>query len=542
MARLEGGWYELIADASAGTRYRFRIDDDLAVPDPASRFNPDGVHAASEIVDPAAFDWQDTSWRGRPWHDAVLYETHVGTFSRTGDFAGVERRLDELVDLGITAIELLPIGAFSGERGWGYDGVLWYAPHPAYGAPHDLKQLVQAAHARGLMMILDVVYNHFGPDGNYLPRYAPAFFTATHRTPWGDAINLDDAGSATVRAFIIENALYWLNEYHFDGLRLDAVHALHDSSPLSLVEELARAVQAGPAQHRHIHLVLENDRNEARRLSYATAQWNDDFHHAFHVLMTGERDGYYADYLDRPLELLARALAEGFVYQGEPSAFAGRPRGEPSAHLPPTSFVTFLQNHDQIGNRACGERLVALTSAEKLRAAWKIMLLAPSPPMLFMGEELGSAIPFLYFCDYSGELGRAVTTGRRREFARFAQFAGEHAVRIPDPCARETFDRSRLVDVTPDAALRDEVRSLLTKRRECIVPIIPLIIPGATTWRVEKSQLLVTWILSDDRRLMLHAKLGDDTPWQVHWQLGGRNVLGDRNPLVEDDVFSGRLV
>lgn len=536
MRQLDDGWHELVTAAAAGARYRYRIDDELSVPDPASRFNPAGVHEPSEVIDSAAFDWTDGAWRGRPWHEAVLYETHVGTVSRTGDFAGLERRLDELVELGVTAIELLPVGAFSGARGWGYDGVLWYAPHARYGSPADLKRLVQAAHARGLMVVLDVVYNHFGPDGNYLPRYAAPFFNATYQTPWGDAINLDGAQSACVRSFIIHNALYWLNEYHFDGLRLDAVHALRDGSSPSLVEELARTVRAGPGRQRHVHLILENERNEARLLErapsgaplIATAQWNDDFHHAFHVILTGERDGYYADYAANPVDRLGRTLTQGFAYQGERSSFSGRTRGQPSAHLPPTAFIAFLQNHDQIGNRARGERLVALTSHEALRAAWRIMLLAPSPPMLFMGEESGVPTPFLYFCDYAGELGAAITAGRRREFARFAQFAGEHASGIPDPCAPETFERSRLGGA-PIESLRAQVRDLLMQRHRRIVPLIPEIVAGAATYRVEDAWLHASWPLRTRRTLELHANLGHAPhprlePWQVRWTLDGAEL------------------
>ena len=443
---------------------------------------------ASEVIDPSAYAWRDERWHGRPWAEAVIYELHVGTFSPEGTFAGVERRLDYLRDLGVTAIELMPIADFPGKRNWGYDGVLPYAPDAAYGRPEDLKRLVDAAHERGLMMFLDVVYNHFGPEGNYLNAYACEFFTERHKTDWGAAINFDGAASRAVRDFFIHNALYWLEEYHFDGLRFDAVHAIVDDSQPHILVELAEAVRAGPAADRHIHLVLENDRNEARYLRYTddgkprhyNAQWNDDFHHAFHVLLTGEKDGYYSDYADPVTRHLGRCLAEGFAYQGEPSPFRdGKPRGEPSAELPPAAFVTFLQNHDQIGNRALGERLGALTRPERLRAATVAWLLAPARPMLFMGEEFAASSPFLFFCDFGPELAQAVTNGRRREFARFEQFSSrEMQERIPDPNHPDTFERSRLDWQSLEGSrTRDVARALPRPSSRCvrkhIVPRLP---------------------------------------------------------------------
>jgi malto-oligosyltrehalose trehalohydrolase len=399
LAALDGGWFEAIApDAPHGSRYAFRIDGERTVPDPASRSNPDDVHAPSMVVDPLAFDWQDAGWRGRPWHEAVLYELHVGTFTREGTFAAAIGRLDYLAGLGITAIELMPLADFPGTRNWGYDGVLPFAPDATYGPPETLKALVQAAHARGLMVLLDVVYNHFGPEGNYLHLYAPQFFNPTHRTPWGAAINFDGPGSRTVRDFFVHNALFWLEEYHFDGLRLDAVHAIADGSRPDIVAELAAAVRAGPGRDRHVHLVLENDANQARYLGrdesraplFATAQWNDDLHHAFHVLLTGERDGYYADYAERPLRHLGRALAEGFSYQGEASAYrANRTRGEPSVHLPATAFVSFLQTHDQVGNRAFGAE--GARRGERLPAARAV----PADALHGRGVRVERAVPLL---------------------------------------------------------------------------------------------------------------------------------------------------
>src|SRR5205807_1930498 len=328
------------------------------VADPASRFNPEGVHGASAVVDPLSFAWNDEDWRAPPWPGAVLYELHVGAFTPEGTYGGVAARLEHLARLGITAIELMPLNAFPGTRDWGYDGVLPFAPQASYGTPDELKALIDSAHRSGLAVLLDVVYNHFGPEGNYLHRYAPQFFSARHVTPWGPAINFDGPGSDAVRDFFIHNALYWLEEYHFDGLRLDAIHAVHDTSATHIVTEIARAARAGPGRTRPIYLTLENLNNAVRFLGAAgaagscDAQWNDDTHHSLHVLLTGESQSYYADYARDPHALLARGLAEGFVYQGEVSRYLGGPRGESTAHLPPSAFVNFLQNHDQVGNRA----------------------------------------------------------------------------------------------------------------------------------------------------------------------------------------------
>ncbi|HET7877064.1 MAG TPA: malto-oligosyltrehalose trehalohydrolase, partial [Methylomirabilota bacterium] len=452
MARAADGWAELAtAEARPGARYRFRIDGALLVPDPASRFQPDDVHGPSEVVDPLAYAWSDGGWSGIPAERLVFYELHVGTFARHGTFARVAARLEYLASLGVTAIELMPVADFPGRWGWGYDGVLPFAPEARYGRPEELKALVDAAHAGGLAVFLDVVYNHFGPEGNYLHRYAPAFFNTRSRTPWGDAINYDGPGSEVVRAFVVHNALYWLEEFHMDGLRLDAVHAVRDGSPSHVLVELARAVAEGPGSERRVHLVLENDGNEARYLvrdgaphRLYQAQWDDDLHHALHVLLTGEQGGYYADY-HPPLWALGRSLTEGFAYQGEYSGYRGRRRGEPSRDLRPTAFVGFLQNHDQVGNRAFGERITALAPPEAVRAATAVHLLAPSLPLVFMGQEWGAAEPFLFFSDLGPDLGPAVAEGRRREFARFREFGDAAArERIPDPQAAETYGRSVL--------------------------------------------------------------------------------------------------
>jgi malto-oligosyltrehalose trehalohydrolase len=439
------GWFERVHDrARPGGRYSFRIDGRQEVPDPASRFQPKDAEGPSEVIDPGGFDWEDEGWQGRPWPEAVLYELHVGTFTSRGNYDAVREKLPHLREAGITALELMPLADFSGRRNWGYDGVLPYAPDSRYGRPEALKALVQAAHRAGLMVLLDVVYNHFGPKGNFLHLYAPQFFTERHKTPWGAAI---DFARRPVRDYFIHNALYWLEEYHLDGLRFDAVHAIKDDSPVHILDEMAEKIRQRFRDERHVHLVLENDANQARFLGAGKhdAQWNDDAHHACHVLATGESDGYYAAYAEAPARHLARCLAEGFAYQGEVSPFSKESRGEPSAHLPPTCFVNFMQNHDQVGNRAHGERLASLAEAHKLKALSSIVLLAPSPPLIFMGEEWGCKQPFLYFCDFAGELGEAVRKGRREEFARFAGFADPKArARIPDPLAEQTFKRSVL--------------------------------------------------------------------------------------------------
>lgn len=516
----ENGWYAAtVADVSAGSRYRYRIDDEIDVPDPASRFNPEGVHGPSEVINPHGFDWQDAEWRGLPWSQAVVYELHVGTFTPEGTFDAIIPRLGELAALGINTLELMPVNAFAGNRGWGYDGVLPYAPHPAYGRPDDLKRLIQAAHQHRMMVLLDVVYNHFGPDGNYLSRYARDFFTDRHHTPWGNAINFEGAHGRNVRQFFIQNALYWIDEYRFDGLRIDAVHAMLDDSKQHFIAELIDTVQNGPGRERLIHIVLENHHNESRYLQCdgrtkrgCVAQWNDDFHHPLHVLLTGETDGYYEDFAAAPLQQLGRVLAEGFAFQGDVSHSDGDlRRGEPSAHLPPSAFVNFLQTHDQIGNRAFGERLTSLAPTDRMRAATAILLLAPQVPMFFMGEEYAAPQPFLYFCDFTGDLAAAVTQGRRKEFEQFRAFANA-AVRekIPDPNDARTFSASRLNWQDRSCANHrewlDYVRALLKIRQEKLVPLIPHITGGR--YSVEIHILKVLWPLADGGQIEMLANLG----------------------------------
>ena len=520
MGARPGGWFELVSgEARAGSRYRYRIDGKTQVPDPASRSNPDDIHGPSEVIDPTAFEWEDDAWRGRPWHEAVVYELHVGTFSPEGTFAGATQKLDHLVELGVTVIELMPIADFPGKRGWGYDGVLQFAPESAYGRPEELKSLIAAAHRRGIAVMLDVVYNHFGPEGNYLHLYAPQFFTDRHHTPWGAAINFDSPGSRTVRDFYIHNTLYWLEEYRFDGLRFDAVHAILDDSQPNIMTEIAHAVRTGPGRERHLFLVLENGANHARFLGKpgATdtfdAQWNDDVHHCLHTLLTGETDGYYEDYVENPYAMLCRCLAEGFGYQGQVSAHLGSPRGEPSAHLPPTAFVNFLQNHDQVGNRALGERIHAIArSVEALRAGYAVLLLAPSPPLLFMGEEWEAPQPFPYFCDFEPELAAKVREGRRREFSRFEKFSDKGGLAaLPDPTALETFSAAHLdwnaLRQRHHADTLDRFQRLLAIRRRDIVPLIPKIRSGTCTRLEANGAFAVDWKLDDGSTLHLLANL-----------------------------------
>ncbi|WP_296261169.1 MULTISPECIES: malto-oligosyltrehalose trehalohydrolase [unclassified Pseudomonas] len=429
------GWFVLETHCPAGSRYRYTINDELHVPDPASRAQAGDVHGHSVVVDPQAYAWKHDAWQGRPWAEAVIYELHVGAL---GGFAGVELHLQHLVDTGVTAIELMPIAQFPGSRNWGYDGVLPYAAQSSYGTPEQLQHLIDTAHGLGLAVILDVVYNHFGPDGNYLGAYAKHFFRSDKKTPWGDAI---DFRRCEVRDFFIENTLMWLHQYRFDGLRFDAVHAIEDPT---FLKELAERVRQSTPAGRHIWLMLENEFNEAHRLEkHYDAQWNDDGHNTLHVLLTGETDAYYTDFAQQPTHKLARLLGEGFVYQGEPTRH-GHTRGEPSAHLQPTSFVLFLQNHDQIGNRALGERLAQLSPPQALRAATALLLLSPMIPLMFMGDEWGASEPFLFFTDFHDELADAVREGRRGEFADFAAFADPaKRERIPDPNALQTFESSR---------------------------------------------------------------------------------------------------
>ncbi|MBI1684059.1 malto-oligosyltrehalose trehalohydrolase [Caulobacter hibisci] len=495
------GWFSLDAAAAPGARYRFRVSEDLAVPDPAARAQASDVHGWSVLVAPDSYRWRHDDWPGRSWSETVLYEAHAGLL---GGFSGVAERLPQLAQLGVTALQLMPINAVSGGRNWGYDGVLPYVPNPAYGSSDELKALIDRAHGLRMMVLLDVVYNHFGPDGNYLPAYAPEFFDAQTKTPWGEAIAFH---RPPVARFFIDNALYWLTEFRFDGLRFDAVHAIGDNGFLDAMAAEIRAATPG----RQIHLVLENENNDAERLAgLFDAQWNDDFHNVVHVLLTGETGAYYQDFAQAPAERLARCLAEGFIYQGEGSPnHDGRPRGRPSGHLPPTAFVSFLQNHDQVGNRALGERLTTLVAPERLRAAMGLLLLAPQIPMLFMGEEDGSTSPFLFFTDFHDTLADAVREGRRREFAKFPAFADPRAREaIPDPNALTTFDASRPAPGQNADAWRELVGHLLRLRREHLAAYLDAAVSlGATA--VGPKAVLARWRL-EAKTYTLAINLGED--------------------------------
>jgi maltooligosyltrehalose trehalohydrolase len=447
----ERGWFRAPAGSAdtigAGDTYGFCLDGGPSRPDPRSPWQPDGVDGLSRPVDHGAFGWTDDGWAGRPLDGStVIYELHVGTFSPEGTFDGAIGRLDHLVDLGVDVVELLPVAQFPGRWGWGYDGVDLFAPHQAYGGPEGLDRLVDAAHARGLAVVIDVVYNHLGPAGNHLSEFAP-YFTDRYNTPWGEAVNVDGPGSDEVRGFILDNALMWLRDYHADGLRIDAVHAIVDTSALHLLEEMAERVSELAAEvGRPLFLIAESDLNDPRivrerdRGGYGIdAQWSDDFHHALHTVVTAERAGYYADF--GSLSQLAKSVRQAYVHDGEYSPFRGRRHGRPPAGLAASRFLAYLQNHDQVGNRATGERTSMLVGTGMSKVAAALVLLGPSVPMLFQGEEWGAGTPFLYFTDHQDpKLGRAVSEGRRREFAAFGWAPDD----VPDPQSPDTFERSKL--------------------------------------------------------------------------------------------------
>lgn len=509
------GWFSLTAPASAGTYYRYRIGE-LSVPDPASRYQPHDVHGPSQVMDPNSYPWQTTHWQGRPWHEYIIYELHIGTFTAEGTYQAARERIPELADLGITAIELMPLSDFPGKRNWGYDGVLPYAPDSSYGHPDDLKALIDSCHHYGIAVILDVVYNHFGPDGNYLGQYASPFFTEHYHTPWGAAINLDGEHSTTVREFFIQNIEYWRDEFRIDGFRIDAAHCLFDDSPTHFFTELSERLQT---TQRHYPLLLENENNAAKWLpgpahpAACTAQWNDDFHHAVHVLLTGEQAGYYLDYQHQPLALLGKALTQGFIYQGEISPHLGKPRGESSQQLQLSAFVNHIQNHDQVGNRAFGERISALAQPAQLRLLTEVWLLCPAIPMFFMGQEYNEPQPFLFFCDYPEPLATAVREGRRNEFASFPAFKDpQQRAQIPDPCAQSTFTRSKLTwfEDAPEAMAHHAlIRKLLGIRKEWIAPRAQHITVKDSRYQVDGPLLTVSWPLDDGHYLWLRCNFSE---------------------------------
>jgi len=505
------GWFRIEIDCAAGTGYRFLINDKQAVPDPASRAQLDDVHGFSCVVDHHCYQWLCGNWQGRPWHESVIYELHVGLL---GGFKEVRNLLPDLKKLGVTAIELMPLGEFPGRRNWGYDVGLPFAPESSYGTPEELKNLIDTAHGLGLMVYLDVVYNHFGPDGNYLSLYASSFFRSDIQTPWGSGI---DFRRPEVRNFFCENALMWIFDYRIDGLRFDAVHAISDQS---FLVDLARRVRSALNPNRHVHLVLENEHNCAALLEQGfDAQWNDDGHNVLHTILTGEHEGYYADFSTDPTAKLARCLSEGFIYQGEADR-NGVGRGEPSAHLPPTAFVLFLQNHDQVGNRAFGERLLTLASTDAIKCSIALMLLSPMVPLLFMGEEWGASEPFLYFTEHHEELARAVYDGRRNEFKEFVHFAGAgdgsddgpvmNRTEVPDPNALQTFLDSapdyHAVSLPQHQHWYDFYHQLLALRQQHITPRLSSARSSGAQVLAEHA-VSASWRMADRSELMISLNL-----------------------------------
>ena len=506
MQAADGGWFTIDTTAVApGEGYGFVLPDGFCVPDPAARAQMGNVHGFSKLVDHGAYQWQ-TDWQGRPWHETVIMELHIGTFTPGGTYRAAIDKLDHLVAAGVTAIELLPLAQFGGNRGWGYDGVLLYAPHNAYGSTDDLKALIDAAHARGLVVFLDVVYNHFGPDGNYLGKYASRFFDADRHTPWGAAIAFDEPA---VRDFFIANPLYWLSEFRFDGLRFDAIDHIRDPSERHILVEMASAIRN--RFDRPVHLHTEDERNviflhpyENGAPTLFTGEWNDDYHNVIHPIATGESEGYYGDFVDNRWGTLARALTEGFIFQGEPSKIHDNtPRGVPSAGQPLTAFVIFNQNHDQVGNRAFGDRLISLTTREMLAALTAVHLLAPQIPLLWMGEEWGETNPFCFFTDFDGDLAAAVRKGRRNEFAKFDAFVDPDTREdIPDPNDMATFAMSRIdwtKPQTPEGAQWLALYSgLLKARADHIVPRLKDIAPHAgRIIEAADGVVRVAWTMGD---------------------------------------------
>lgn len=547
------GWHELtVPEAVAGTRYRYILPDGTDVPDPASRFQPEDVAGPSEVVDPAQYKWQGTAWCGRPWSEVVLYELHIGTFTPEGTFRAAMERLDHLAELGVTAIELMTISDFAGTRNWGYDSVLMYAPDSAYGRPEELKAFVEAAHARGLMVILDVVYNHFGPEGNYLPLYFPQIFSREHKTSWGPALNFDGECSEESREFILQNALFWLEEYNIDGLRLDAAHAIIDNGPRHVLDELAERVHAF-AGDRHIHLIREDENNIAERLARNgegcttcyTAQWNHDIDHLLGAGFMGGMD--YRKQDDRgETDRLGKAIAEGFVIAAEEN----HNEYEAGCRVPPNAFISFLQSHDLVGNRIFGERVTSLLSTETVRALVTVALLLPQAPMLFMGEEWGASTPFPYFCDFHGDLGEAVQKGRCEQISRLPGVSQEDLKNAPNCQAESTFRSAQLhweeLGRPEHAAWLSFYRQLLAVRRERIVPLLQGLSGRCGTYEVlGPGSLKIEWTLAHGAKLHLSANLwheprggfgdlqgeelwvegwthdGELGPWSVRWSLEG---------------------
>ncbi|HGO6084338.1 TPA: malto-oligosyltrehalose trehalohydrolase [Enterobacter cloacae] len=482
MTAVGNGWFQIdVPGVTRGTEYQFVLQDGMAVPDPASRAQKGDVNGPSVVIDPGRYQPINPDWAGRPWEETVIYELHIGTFTPQGTFRAAIDKLPYLAELGITQLEVMPVSQFGGSRGWGYDGVLLYAPHSAYGTPEDFHAFIDAAHGLGLSVVLDIVLNHFGPEGNYLPLLSPAFFDAQRMTPWGNGIAYE---REPVRHYILDAPLFWLTEYRLDGLRFDAIDQIKDTASKHILQQIAETIREA-LPDRHIHLTTEDSRNviflhprdEKGATPLFTAEWNDDFHNAAHVFATGETHAYYQDFAFEPEKKFARALAEGFVYQGEVSLQTGHSRGVECHTQPPTFFVDFIQNHDQTGNRAQGERLITLAGADKTRVLLAALLLSPHIPLLFMGEEYGETNPFLFFTDFHGDLAKAVREGRAKEFTGHSGHDGD----VPDPNDEQTFARSKLdwhnVTTAQGKSWLRFTRSLLVLRHRYLVPLLR---PGGT--------------------------------------------------------------
>jgi maltooligosyltrehalose trehalohydrolase len=531
MAADGDGYFRADVPAQAGERYRYRLDGGDELPDPASRWQPEGVHGPSALVDPSAFTWADDGFRAPPLAEHVIYELHVGAFSEQGTFDGAIARLDDLAELGISAIEIMPVAQFPGARNWGYDGVDLWAPQTSYGGPEGLRRLVDACHARGLAVILDVVYNHLGPEGNYLERFGP-YLSDRHHTPWGQGVNVDGNGGDEVRRFLAGNALHWLGEYHIDGLRLDAIAGIVDTSAEPFLRELGEAVaQLGARERRTLVLIAESDLNDPRVILHEPpgsfgldSAWCDDVHHALHTVLTGEREGYYADF--GSLGDLAKALRQGFVYDGRRSVVRGRRHGTAPVGLDGPDFVVFSQNHDQVGNRALGERLGQLVDLERSKLAAGIVLLSPFVPLLFMGEEYGETAPFLYFTDHGDEeLNTAVREGRAREFAAFAR-----AGTLLDPHDPEALERSRLDwglrAQGSHARLLELYRELLRIRRES-APLARLSLRDATVTTVDPDRTLLLHRRAGEQEVLVAFQLGSEPSAPLQLPAGAWRALLD---------------
>ncbi len=554
MRREKDGWWSVEFAISREAGYRYAIDEGDPAPDPRSAWQPFGVHGPSRLVDHSEFQWSEVGgnaagWQAPPLSSAVIYELHVGTFTPEGTFESAIGRLDHLVRLGITHVELMPVNEFPGRRGWGYDGVGLFAPHHAYGGPEGLKMLVDACHAKGLAVLLDVVYNHLGPVGNYLGRFGP-YFSNRHATPWGDAINLDSEGSREVRRFLCDNALMWLRDYRFDGLRIDAIHAIFDSSATHFLEQLAGEVaELGSHLGRSLVLIAESDLNDPRVVTPREAggfgidaQWSDDFHHALHTVLTGERFGYYQDF--GSLADLAKALRNVYVYDGAFSTFRGREHGRRPQGLPGSHFLGYLQTHDQVGNRAKGERSSQLMSLGRLKIGAALVLCSPFVPMLFQGEEFAASSPFLYFTDHMDtEIGRAVSEGRRKEFAAF----GWNPEDVPDPQAAATFEKSKLdwseVELEPHRSVFEWHRGLIALRRS---------VPELTSGRLDRVEVTLNegeaWILIRRGNIAIACNLAAEhrtVPLALSAVLASSDALstarGEEVKLAPDSVLIGEV-